>query len=90
MRRTVVIIGLCILISECTLTLLDVTSQDSMSMTGILDRLRLSYPDRSGKELAQVMNALPWVFIAIGAIITTLGFFSNKRSAIIRRMVSNN
>ena len=56
-------------------------------MSGILDRLRSSYPDRSGKELTQTPNTLPWVLIAIGVIVTAVGFFSNKRSLIAKRML---
>jgi hypothetical protein len=39
-------------------------------MSGILDRLRQSYLDRSGKELNQTLNALPWIMIVIGGIVT--------------------
>ena len=81
MQRTVVVIGLCILIIGCTFTLLDVASQGSVSMSGILDRLRQSYPDRSGKELSQVLNTLPWVLIAIGAVVTTWGFLPPHHSS---------
>ena len=87
MQRTIIIIGLCILVIGCVFTLTDVASQGSLSMSGILDRLRSSYPDRSGKELAQTLNTLPWVLNAIGVIVTAVGFFSNKRSLIAKRML---
>jgi len=52
-----------------------VRSQSSgrMSMSGILDRLRLSYPDRSGKEADQVLDILNLLVIIIGGLIVTLG-----------------
>lgn len=89
MQRTIVITGLCLLSIGCIFTLLDVTSQGSLSMSGILDRLRQSYPDRSGRELAQALNALPGVMIVIGAIITAWGIISQPRSAITSKILKH-
>lgn len=82
MQQKIVIIGLCILIIGGVFTLIDIASHGSMSMSGILDRLRQSYPDRSGNELAQALNALPGVMIVIGAIVIVWGFISYPRSSI--------
>jgi hypothetical protein len=48
-------------------------SSGEMSMSGILDRLRLSYPDRSGKEVTQVLNAFNLLLIIIGTVIVIFG-----------------
>jgi len=88
MQRTIIIIGLCLLVIGCVFTLIDVASQGSMSMSGILDRLRQSYPDRSGNELAQSLNALPSVMIVIGAIVTIWGIISHPRSSISKVLAS--
>jgi hypothetical protein len=85
MQRIIAIIGICILIIGSTLTLLNVASQGSISMAGILDRLRQSYPDRSGKELSQALNALPWIMVTIGAIVTAWGVLSYYRSSTTTR-----
>ena len=88
MQRKTVIIGLCIVIVGSVFTLIDIASQGSMSMSGILDRLRQSYPDRSGNELAQTLNSLPGVLIVIGAIVTIWGIISHPRSAISKVLAS--
>ena len=85
MQRIIAIIGICILIIGSTFALLNVASQGSISMAGILDRLRQSYPDRSGKELSQALNALPWIMITIGAIVTAWGVLSYYRSSTTTR-----
>ena len=82
MQRTVIIIGLCILSIGCVFTLIDVASQGSMSMAGILDRLRQSYPDRSGNDLAQALNALPGILIVIGAIVIAWSIMFHPHSSI--------
>jgi hypothetical protein len=48
-------------------------SSGDMSMSGILDRLRLSYPDRSGKEADQILGILNLVVIILGGFIITAG-----------------
>jgi hypothetical protein len=83
MQRKIVFIGLSILIIGSSLTLLDAVSQGSLSMSGILDRLRQSYPDRSGKELSLVLNTLPWIMIVIGAFITIWGLVTPHRFSMI-------
>ena len=89
MQRKIVIIGLCILIIGCIFTLIDVASHGSMSMAGILDRLRQSYPDRSGNELAQALNALPGMLIVIGAIVIVWGIISHPRSSISTKVLAS-
>jgi hypothetical protein len=90
MQRKIVIIGLCIIIIiGCVLTLIDVASHGSMSMAGILDRLRQSYPDRSGNELAQALNSLPGVMIVIGGIVTVWGIISHPRSSISTKVLAS-
>jgi hypothetical protein len=89
MQRTIIIIGLCILVIGCVFTLIDVASQGSVSMSGILDRLRSSYPDRSGKEFAQALNSLPGVMIVIGVIITAWGLISHPRSSISTKVLAS-
>jgi hypothetical protein len=89
MQRKIVIIGLCILIIGCVLALIDVASQGSMSMAGILDRLRQSSPDRSGNELAQALNSLPGVMIVIGGIVTVWGIISHPRSSISTKVLAS-
>ncbi|MCW4041656.1 MAG: hypothetical protein NWE83_13020 [Candidatus Bathyarchaeota archaeon] len=89
MQRTIIIIGLCILSIGAVFTLIDVASQGNMSMSGILDRLRSSYPDRSGKELEQALNALPGVLIVIGAIVTAWGIISHPRSSISTKALAS-
>ena len=89
MQRKIVIIGLCILIIGCVFTLIDVASHGSMSMAGILDRLRQSYPDRSGNELAQALNSIPGVMIVIGGIVTVWGIISHLRSSISTKVLAS-
>ena len=89
MQRKIVVIGLCILIIGCLFTLIDVASHGSMSMAGILDRLRQSYPDRSGNEFAQALNALPGVMIVIGGIVTVWGIISHPRSSISTKVLAS-
>ena len=58
-------------------------------MSGILDRLRSSYPDRSGKEMVQALNALPGVMMVIGAIVTFWGIISHPRSSISTKVLQS-
>lgn len=83
-----VLIGVSLLFLGGVFALLDTVSQGDMSMAGILDRLRQSYPDRSGKELDQTLNALPWVMVVIGSIVTVMGLLSSNRAP-VHSMVSS-
>jgi len=49
-------------------------------MSGVLDRLRLSYPDRSGKEADQVLALLPPILIITGGLIVTLGVILHPKT----------
>ena len=50
-------------------------------MSGILDRLRLSYPDRSGKAVDQVLSGLNLMIIIIGGLILTVGLILHPKTA---------
>ena len=48
-------------------------SDGVMSMSGILDRLHLSYPDKSGKGVDQVLSVLNLIIIIISGLFVILG-----------------
>ena len=73
MRKGIVFIGLIVILLGGILVSMRSISFGDMSMSGILDRLRLSYPDRSGKESNQVLDSLNLIVIIIGGLIVTLG-----------------
>ena len=73
MRKGIVFIGLFIILLGGVLVIMSGLSNGKMSMSGILDRLRLSYPDRSGSEADQALNLIPPILIIIGGLIVTLG-----------------
>ena len=68
-----VLIGFIIILLGGIVVIVRSLSSGEMSMSGILDRLRLSYPDRSGKEVTQVLNTFNLLLIIIGAVIVILG-----------------
>jgi len=72
-RKGLVLIGLFVMLMGGILIIMSGLSNGNMSMSGILDRLRLSYPDRSGKEADQALDLLPPSLIVIGGLIVTLG-----------------
>ena len=73
MRKEIVFIGLIVILLGGILVIMRSLFSGDMSMSGILDRLRLSYPDRSGKEANQALGALNLIIIFIGGLTVTLG-----------------
>ena len=49
-------------------------------MKGILDRLRLSYPDRSGKEAEQVLGILNLFVILAGGLLVAFGVILHPKT----------
>jgi len=68
-----IFIGLIIILIGGVLVIMRSLSSGDMSMSGILDRLRLSYPDRSGKEADQVLGVLNLFVLLTGGLIVTFG-----------------
>ena len=68
-----IFIGLIIILIGGVLVIMRSLSSGDMSMSGILDRLRLSYPDRSGKEADQVLGVLNLLVLLTGGLIVTFG-----------------
>jgi hypothetical protein len=68
-----IFIGLIIILIGGVLVIMRSLSSGDMSMSGILDRLRLSYPDRSGKEADQALGVLNLLVLLTGGLIVTFG-----------------
>lgn len=47
------------------------------------------YPDRSGNEFAQALNALPVVMIVIGSIVIVWSIISRPRSSISTKVLAS-
>ena len=73
MRKGILFIGLIVVLLGGFLVIMRSLSGGDMSMSGILDRLRLSYPDRSGKEADQILGISNLIIIIIGGLGTTVG-----------------
>ena len=80
MWKGIVFIGLIVVLLGGVLVIMRSLSSGDMSMSGILDRLRLSYPNRSGKEADQVLGVLNLVVIIIGGLIVTIGVILHPKT----------
>ena len=88
MRKGIAFIGLIVVFLGLGLVIMRSLSSGDMSMSGILDRLRLSYPDRSGKGADQVLGVINLIIIIIGGLFVMVGFILHPKTT--RTVISSN
>jgi hypothetical protein len=79
LRKEIVFLGLIVILLGGVLVIMRSLSSGDMSMSGILDRLRLSYPDRSGKAGDQVLGVLNLLLILTGGLMVTFGILLHPK-----------